>query len=220
MPASVLGEVDPLAPVFFLSYHRGEHSDLSAPYDIDEFVLRLFNDLIDQLNPLVARRTGAEYGFIDRGMQPGNQWEPNLLDALGRSQVFVALTSAPYFSSEYCGKEWHGFSSRRINRQLRGASERFNSAMVPVVWAPNYSGWTPRAARGIQFFSPGPGDHEPQYFERGIHGLLTTGREEAYKEVVWRLARHIANTFYTCRVESSELKEDALRNVFQEEEVP
>jgi hypothetical protein len=216
MPASALGEGDPLAPVFFLSYHRGENSELAGPYDTDEHVLRLFNDLIDQLNPLVARRPGAEYGFIDRGMHGGHQWEPNLLDALGRSQVFVALTSAPYFSSEYCGKEWHGFSHRGIVRLPHG-TERFNSAIVPVVWAPNYSGWTPKAAGGLQFFSPGPGYHEPLYFERGIHGLLATGREEAYKEVTWRLARHIANTFYSCRVESAELKEDELRNAFQEE---
>lgn len=216
MPVSMLGEGDPLAPVFFLSYHRSGKSELSGAHETDEHVLRLFNDLIDQLNPLVARRPGAEYGFIDRGMHGGHRWEPNLLDALGRCQVFVALTSAPYFASEYCGKEWHGFSQRGITHTGRGI-ERFNSAIVPVVWARNYSGRTPKVANDLQTFTPGPGYNEPLYLERGLHGLLATGKEEVYKEVTWRLAKRIANTFYSCRVESCELKEDALRNVFQEE---
>ncbi|HEV3169187.1 MAG TPA: TIR-like protein FxsC [Actinocrinis sp.] len=216
MPAAVLGDGDPLAPIFFLSYHRGEGSDLAEARDTDEFVLRLFNDLIDQLNPLVARRPGAEYGFIDRGMRGGDRWAPSLMDALGRCQVFVALTSAPYFESEFCGKEWHGFSGRAIVRSNQGTM-RFDSAIIPVVWAPNYSGWVPKVADRIQRFTPGPGFPEPQYLERGVHGLLATSKEEAYKEVVWRLARRIANTFYACRVESRELDDRKLRNVFQEE---
>jgi hypothetical protein len=135
--------------------------------------------------------------------------------------VFVALTSAPYFASEFCGKEWHGFSQRPIVRSNQGTM-RFDSAIIPVVWALNYSGWVPPVVDRIQRFTPGPGDPEPLYLQRGIHGLLATNKEEAYKEVVWRLARRIANTFYACRVESRELKESELRNVFQEfqEEVP
>lgn len=215
MPTSGVGEINPLAPVFFLSYTRGETPQLARPHDVDHLVLRLFNDLVDLLNPLIARRAGAEYGFIDRNLRGGHHWEPNLLYALGCSQVFVALTSAPYFASEYCGKEWDGFSRRAIGHLQQGAT-RFDSAIVPVVWAPNLSGREPGVARGLQRFTPGPGYHEQAYFENGIYGLLVTGREDEYKEVTWRLARHIANTFYSCRVETAELEEKTLRDVFQE----
>lgn len=216
MPASEVAEIDPLAPVFFLSYTRGESAQLTRQHDVDHLVLRLYDDLVDFLVPLIPRDPGAEYGFIDRKLRGGHTWEPNLLYALGRSQVFVALTSVPYFASEYCGKEWGAFSRRGISHRLEGATQ-FDSAIVPVVWAPNLSGQEPKVASALQRFTPGPRWHEELYLERGFHGLLTHKKyEDEYKEVTWRLARHIANTFFNCRVETVELDEPTLRDVFQE----
>ena len=191
----------------FLSYSRRDDGRA-------EPVKTLIDDLVDE----IVRITGwpdDDVVYRDVHVPLGEDWSATLLNALRTCDVFVPLLSPLYLMSEYCGKEWDGFSQRAIGHLQQGAT-RFDSAIVPVVWAPNLSGREPGVARGLQRFTPGPGYHEQAYFENGIYGLLVTGREDEYKEVTWRLARHIANTFYSCRVETVELEEKTLRDVFQE----
>ena len=55
-----------------------------------------------------------QLGFMDQEMPGGMQWADELLHAAGTCQVLVALLSAPYLKSEWCGMEWHAFSQRTV----------------------------------------------------------------------------------------------------------
>jgi TIR domain-containing protein len=202
-----LSEIDPRAPVFFLSYSRGQNSEI-VPY-----VVKLFDDLVGWLSVLVARRPGEDYGFIDKSMRGGEVWESQLADAVGKCQVFVALIGVPYFNSVWCGREWYAFTRRTVTK--RRDTTRISSAIVPVIWAPDLSGVRHAEVEKVQRFSPGPA-YESLYLERGIFGLMRSRRTDEYEEIVWRLANWIAETFYTFRVDPLVVEARDLRNPFHE----
>lgn len=215
MSASTRGEIDPLVPVFFLSYARRSSSVSISPHDSDELVVRLFHDLVEHLSILIPRRAGEEHGFMDRSIESGDEWHERLYDVLGKCRVFVALTSAPYYQSQWCGWEWSYFSRRRVVPDPEAKARR-STAIVPVRWAPVLNHWEPSAVHRVQLFTPGAEYEEAAYHEHGIYGLLTMNRLEAYRSVVWRLAQHIANVFYSCSVEQADPDWDQELNAFTE----
>ncbi len=50
--------------------------------------------------------------FFDAEQQAGTVWPENLLWALQRSKLLVAVWAPPYFASHWCLAEWHTFRSR------------------------------------------------------------------------------------------------------------
>lgn len=212
---SALGEIDPRAPIFIMSYAHGRRAEGDTSKEPDRHVLRLFEDLVEYTSMLIARPIGEEYGFIDRYMYGGEFWQSQLASAVGRCQVFIALTSAPYFQSEWCGREWDAFSRRTITK--RRETSKVSSAIVPVIWAPDLSGRRLPEVDKVQRFSPGFHNYETLYQEHGIFGLLVMGHEEAYKHISWRLANWIAETFYTFRVEPLVLGVEDLYDAFRAE---
>ncbi|MGH8940007.1 MAG: TIR-like protein FxsC, partial [Actinomycetes bacterium] len=68
---------DPSAPVFFLSYARAHHLNkpVTAPYQVNRHVLRLFQDLSENVNQLLALPSGRDPGFMDLTMSGGEEWE-------------------------------------------------------------------------------------------------------------------------------------------------
>jgi hypothetical protein len=170
----------------------------------------------------VGTRIGAVPGFIDQSMKPGVEWEAELFHALENASVFVALLSANYVNSSWCGKEWDAFSRRRPQR-VDGKISNNQTTILPVLWAPFAQNLVPPVVQVVQRFAPSlqvEDELRPTYqayLKNGIYGLLSTARyKEHYDAVVWHLALSISNLFHNFRVPPGDpLSADQLRNVFE-----
>jgi hypothetical protein len=202
--------------LFFLSY---AHAAPQPSREANRHVIRFFNELSENVSWLVSRPTGEEPGFLDRSMNPGSRWTPELLDSLGTCQVFVALIAAPYLTCNWCGMEWCGFAMRSVLRRGHAGSTR-QTAILPVIWAPYAKDQTPAVVAGVQRFAP---DGLPmaglaaRYEEHGVLGLKRTGRDSDYHAIVWELAKAIAELQQSHWVEPRELRYEELRDVFTED---
>jgi hypothetical protein len=196
---------DPRAPLFFLSYaveHPPRRPTVS-PRDPNANVLQLFNVLSIHVNQLVYRQAGADPGFMDRTIRGGDRWSPELLEAVGTCQVFVALLSPAYLNSEWCAMEWHAFASRKVHPRRAGARDH-EGCIIPVCWAPMESYQLPDEPAAIQRFSPDgtPDDSVvPLYQQEGLYGLLSMREEKIHGAVVWKLARRIVDLYHSHWVE-------------------
>ncbi len=216
----VLDEVQRRTPVFFLSYaHPGKSRRQGPPREANKLVLSFFDDLSDNVALLVARPAGADPGFMDGSVPAGGRWTSELLTAVGTCQVFVALLSVPYFSSPWCGREWHAFAQRTVVRHSATDSE-YRTGFFPVIWAPVSPDQVPVPIQNIQRFSPAglPDiDIREQYETNGVFGLTKIRGHEAYDAVVWRLAQCIADFLRYHRVEPRTLAKDELHDIFREQ---
>jgi TIR domain len=204
-------EVDPRAPLFFLSHASGKKA--RNPQN----VMRLFDDLSAHVSELVGLPAGSDPGFMDRTLNGGERWTSELLEAAGTCQVLVSLISPAYVRSKWCGMEWDAFSRRKIVRRADGEPD-FETGIVPVIWLPMESSTLPPAVRGVQWFSP---QRLPdpavsaQYHQEGMYGLLSMNLDQAYRAVVWRLAQRVVAIYHSHWVEPLiPAGADALRNVF------
>ncbi len=206
---------DPRAPLFFLSYAHAAELRSQGGRERNRLVIKFFRDLSENVGYLVSRPAGA-----DPAIAGGAHWTAELLEAIGTSQVFVALLSAQYFTSEWCSKEWHAFSQRDVI-SFAGGRPDHQTAIIPVVWAPVPDDRIPPVVAQVQRFSPAALPHTniaAQYKDHGIVGLLQMRRATAYQGVVWQLAQHIASFHYNHRVEPRTLRESDLRDIFLEHE--
>jgi TIR domain len=211
------GEVDPRTPLFFLSY---AHSLEAKGRARNRRFIKFFEDLSENVAELVARPAGSDPGYMDRSIPDGGRWTAELLTAIGTCQIFVALLSSPYFSSEWCAWEWHAFAQRRARSRLPGTSHQ--TGIIPVIWAPIRDREIPTAVSAVQRFNPrGVPDTDvaARYRDEGVVGLLQLKDIVAYQAVVWRLAQRIAEVHDTHYVESRTFQVDELRNIFKEQAV-
>jgi FxsC-like protein len=172
-------------PYFFLSYAHTPHSGADPREDPDRSVGEFFHDLSD----VIADRSGGagrdgRYGFIDRELAAGSNWQRYLIAALETCQTFVALYAPRYFSSTAAGREWTSFRRRLEMSDLGGISERY----IPVLWNPLRPGYP---------LHPGVPevptlDEVPEYREHGLQALQRLPRfRGAYDVVVAALAEKI-----------------------------
>ena len=88
--------------------------------------------------------------------------------------------------------------------------------IIPVRWAPVPFPLPPLIANA-QIFTP-PRTPEPDlpelYEENGVFGLMTTGRDNYYKIIVWELAKLIQKIYYSQRAVHRSFDHKKLRNVF------
>jgi FxsC-like protein len=187
------------APYFFLSYAHTPQHDPSGR-DLNEGVIRLYNELCEHILALTALPVGARVGFMDHELRPGNVWPWELSYALATCHVFVPLYSARFFASAQCGKEWWAFSLRMAHQAARAA--RPVEAIVPVIWTPVGLSGLPEAAKMIQF------DHRELghlYAAEGLYGLSQldgdTTYRAAYKKAVFGLAKRIVDVAERVRIE-------------------
>jgi hypothetical protein len=205
---------------FFLSYARAEDSPSSvgeAHYS-DQMAERFFFDLSENVGQLISRRTGADVGFIDTKVQGGMQWPYELLHAAGTCQVLVALLSAPYLSSKWCGIEWCAFSRRTAQRPPGTKPFRREGWIIPVRWAPMPFP-LPSPVSEDMIFSPDnipDPDLPARYRADGVFGLLRTGQEDSYQIIAWQLAKRISKIYHNQRLRSRRFRIEDLENVFQE----
>src|SRR5215472_7793444 len=124
-------EVDPKAPLFFLSYARSAAAEAQMiPRERNRFFFRFFDDLSENVAELVSRPPGSDPGYMDRSISGGVHWRSELLEAIGTCQVFVALLSVRYFGSHWCSREWYAFSQRTVLNRA-GARASHQALIVP-----------------------------------------------------------------------------------------
>jgi transcriptional regulator with XRE-family HTH domain len=195
---------------FFISYaHAGP--------DSNQAVERLYNELRGNLQTLVDRPVSASMGFFDKeGDGPAIRSRPELTSALGTCQVLVALISVPYLNSEWCAKEWHAFTLR-VRDPQPGAS--LQGPIIPVRWAPIPFNLPAAIKDEVQIFKPqgtkGQPDLSRWYEEEGLFGLLRSGQEEAFRDIVWELAKYIQRIYYSQVLRPMNFTYDNLKNVFE-----
>jgi len=205
---------------FFISYARawGGSGNPDAAHPSDLMARRFYFDLSENVGQLISRKTGAEIGFMDTGMQGGMNWVDELLDAAGTCQVLIPLLSAPYLSREWCGMEWCAFSRRRVRRLPGAGAPPSQGHIIPVRWAPLPFA-LPSPVSEEMIFSP-TGDPDPElpakYKANGVYGLLRMGREDSYQIIVWQLAKLISKVYHSQRLSARKLRLEDLKNVFQE----
>jgi hypothetical protein len=202
-----------LSPLFFLSYPRASRRRLpQPPDDPDRHVKRFFVDLCRNVDALVSPPVGIDLGFMDKSMNAGEEWEPQLNDALDTCRCFVALLSPSFGRSQYCMQEWDRFARRRVVRQADSGGSPHETAIVAVTWVPIRTKELPQRLRTVQRFSPEGlprSEMAALYQDYGIFGLLQTKQEETYLNVVWMLARRVAEICNGHRVEPAERNEVA-----------
>jgi hypothetical protein len=204
---------------FFVSYARArERSGRSgAPHFSDQLTRQFFFDLSEDVGQLISRTTGSDVGFMDTGMPGGTRWRDELLHAAGTCQVLIALVSAPYLSSKWCGMEWYAFSQRTPKQDADAAISPRQGHIVPVLWAPIPFAIPPPVCAEL-VFSPAD-DPDPglpaEYKANGVYGLLRMKRKDSYQIVVWHLARLIADIYHNQVLEPREFEFEELKNAFQ-----
>jgi FxsC-like protein len=173
-------------PFFFLSYAHSHRQGGPDPDDPDKPVVRLFKDLCDHISDETGR-PASSVGFMDRGLQSGNEWPWHLSRNLATCRVFVPLYSRRYFQSEHCGKEWAAFRDRARNGSAHASGHV--EAILPALWRPVRLDVLPETAREIHF---NPADIGQIYAEYGFHGIMKLARfSEEYDFVVYKLAERI-----------------------------
>jgi hypothetical protein len=183
------------APAFFLSYARAPVPEANAPVE------RFFDDLRKDVSQLVALMPGDENGFMDRNLEAGIHWEPELLRMVGTCRVFIALLSDPYlFRSKWCAMEWDLYAKRTVTRKGSAGtpgSSTFAQAILPVIWAP-ISAPLPDPVSRVQQFMPSdlPDRYVNLYRSDGVLGTMNVDAE-AYRAVTWKLALEIQKAVAT-----------------------
>lgn len=170
------------SPAFFVSY---AHDSLG---DDDHHVRRFFRDLRGEVS-LHSAVVDGHVGFLDSdSLHIGHRWSPQLVSALARCQVFIALCSPLYFSRPSCGKEWTVFERRLTAHAYR--TRRLAPSLIPLFWVPMRDHDLPAAARRYQYRDDRFG---PAYLEHGVRDLvrMTTRHQDAYQDFVTRLARRV-----------------------------
>lgn len=183
---------DETAPLFFVSHAAAQRS---SPSESSKAVTRFIDGLSRDVDELTDRRTGVDTGFIDLRVQGGARWEEPILEAIGTSQVLVALISDRYIKSEWCGREWGAFSRRQVWQRVDRSQAEPDLCILPVLWTPIAdTRRLPSIIARHQVFVPQPTDimDLPDLYRReGLYGL-TRVHPEAYKAVIWQLAKEIS----------------------------
>lgn len=211
---------DPVAPVFFVS-HATAHDHADGPAEPNTVFSEFVRALDEDLNHMMARRAGANPGFIDRRLRAGSNWEREILTAIGTCQVLVALVSEPFCKSEWCGKEWHAFTRRRTWRRGDGALMEDAQCALPVLWTVDPEDRYPKTVAKYQRFRPRPTSRSPLdqlYLREGIYGMYRA-EYDAYRSTVWRIAQEIQQLVSAYWVEPLVPDDNTtLINVFAEED--
>jgi FxsC-like protein len=172
---------------FFFSYKRVSKT---------AYQRKFFDDLSDELRDLLEISNKDEpVGFFDQsGIEPGEEWESVLENALQESKVMVCMYSPKYFESEYCGKEWQVFNMRRQEYQRqRSAAGEMNPPLPvvirPVLWLPLPDDLDPDFKR-FQIFK---GTREDVANREGLLYVLKrrTDFRKLYADYITNLARGI-----------------------------
>jgi FxsC-like protein len=167
---------------FFLSYSRANN---------DAYLQRFYSDLCDAVRTERGLGKDQEVGFFDQqDIELGDQWDDTIVEALQTSKVVLALTSAAYFKSDYCGKEWALFAQRLSSSQR---DPNLRAALIkPLIWSTFASSSIviPDIVAQCQMTI---GDPDTAPNKKGLRAILMTlnSHQDEYTSFVLELAQQI-----------------------------
>jgi FxsC-like protein len=142
-----------------------------ARRDMDKYLSRFHHDLETE----VAQRTNqwVDTGFRDaREIERGEWWETKLGTALSGSQVFLFISSPTSVASQWCGKEWAGFSRRCVDYQTVLGLATPPKLMIPIIWRPTEPLPPVVSALQADHEAYGLGDVSDYYKKNGLLQLM------------------------------------------------
>jgi hypothetical protein len=166
-------------PYFFLSYVHDSGDD-------DVSVREFYDKLTHDVRLISGQRTG-QVGFCDVSLRAGDRWSDRLVENLSTAQVFVAIVSPTYVTSEACGKEWTVFTRRMGGNR---------SSLLPLFWIP--MAHPPAVVLPYQFRDAAFGT---AYAQNGLRALIQrTAHRDDLRAFVEALAHRIVDLYRTVRV--------------------
>lgn len=181
-----------MANYFYLSYASVDNSD---------YLQRFFEDLTYAIQFRLGLSRDKQVGFFDRREKEfSSHWHGPVTEALRTSRTMVSLLSPAYFRSEYTGKEWQLFDTRRHLCTARKGSteaERVStpSVIAPVIWLP----WQDHTPKVVSETLHRLGDSTSVYKKNGLLMMRESFQRE-YVEVVVALAEQIIDMAETTQL--------------------
>jgi hypothetical protein len=168
-----------MAPVFFVSYARG---DIELHAFRDTFV-SFVNDLKQRVSNKLPHVAADDVAFVDADIQTGEVWSERLSTSISQCRVGLALFSPRYFTRRWCGQEFQVL----LRRSPPGPGL---SGIIPVRWE-KLIGEPPKCAARFQ---SDEGSFPREYASRGMRQLVTLRAVSpiAYEETMEVLADRIA----------------------------
>jgi FxsC-like protein len=174
---------------FFFSYKRISRT---------VYQRKFFDELSAEVREVGEVEQEGPVGFFDQeGIEPGEEWRPELSAALQDSKVLVCVFTPHYFKSEYCGKEWQVFQMRRMEhqrlRQAEGVPDpQLPPVIKPVLWIPVSEEELSSEVREIQLYR---GTRENIANSRGLRYVLKqkSNYRRLYQDYLNRLAQDIVD---------------------------
>lgn len=181
--------------VFFLSYAR--RNDLSRALSADDdkskkLIRRLYEDLAAELiNGGVMQSTKLEeVGFFDQvGIEPGDQWDVTVAEALRTARVMLCLFTRNYFNSKVCGQEFEVFR-RRVKKYADANAGRHAPLIIPVLWhRPDRLPTLPKAVVDLQYTYD---EFNDVYTREGLEYVMRLEKHrDDYEQFVMKLRDHV-----------------------------
>lgn len=172
----------PKRPFCFLSYARSTGS---------AYAKKFADDLAQDLRENHKFGVEEEPVFFDQNIEPGSVWGEDIERGLKHSKVMVSLVSEHYFQSEYCGKEFQVFRSRRDNYKSAKNLDKTPGLIVPVRWLPQelLGRAIPDSVTEIQYATQEWGE---DYWKEGLLYLIKNEKYSTqYKDFVHALSIHL-----------------------------
>ncbi len=169
-----------MAPVFFVSYARG---DVEHPAFQEAFVT-FVNELKQRVSIKLPNIAAHDVQFNDADIQVGETWTERLSNEISQCKVGVVLFSPRYFTRRWCGKEFQVLLQRvKPESSLTG--------IVPVRWEKMVGELPKCAAR----FQSNQGGFPQEYASRGMRQLIALRAVSllAYEDTMDILATRIAD---------------------------
>jgi hypothetical protein len=151
----------------------------------DPLVESVFLDLSERVAHLLGADEPATVGFYDDMIAPDGDWKNELAQALGATDVFVALYSPRYVGSAWSMREREAFL-RRLRATDTGSAD---THLLPVLWVPMPPGrTTPDAGAALTL-----GDGVSGYADNGLRAFcMLRAYRDQYEILLERLAYRIA----------------------------
>ena len=170
-----------MSHIAFFSYAR---------VNLDPYLVNFFHDLCAEIAPAtIWAKEDDRISFYDKGnLRLMEHWKTHIDQALQSSAVLVCITSAAFFNSAFCGKEYYVFDQRR--RQGVPQTKEPPPVILPVIWYPVVEG-LPGYFNDVQHV---PGDVSDVYRQRGLR-YLARFKNSAYEQCVTEFALAITTAW-------------------------
>lgn len=149
---------------------------------------QLFETFVRQLENEVAQLVGLSAGKVvfvaHRDIQAGSVWTEELESALRGARVMLCFSSAHYFGSPWCGREFEVFRRRR-ELWLKQNAGTAPTAILPVPWIP--ADVPPTVAA----FQDSDAEFPADYRTLGLRKLLEQRRELERVQIITALGARL-----------------------------